>query len=65
MRSVFNIMAVLSNQTSKVELEPVSATDLLKQLLSTFVYSSKHSINKTNQEVNNGRYPAHPSSNIS
>ena len=40
MRSVFNIMAVLSNQTSKVELEPVSATNLLKHLLSTFVYSS-------------------------
>ena len=40
MRSVFNIMAVLSNRTSKVELEPVSATDLLKQLLSTIVYSS-------------------------
>ena len=39
MRSAFNIMAVLSNQTSKVELEPVSATDLMKQLLSTFVYS--------------------------
>ena len=40
MRSVFNIMAVLSNRTSKVELEPVSAIDLLKQLLSTIVYSS-------------------------
>ena len=39
MRSVFNIMAVLSNQTLKVELEPVSATDLLKQLLSTIVYA--------------------------
>ena len=40
MRSVFNIMAVLSNQTSKVELEPVSVTDLMKELLSTIVYSS-------------------------
>ena len=39
MRSVFNIMAVLSNQTSKIESEPVSVTDLMKQLLSTFVYS--------------------------
>ena len=39
MRSVFNIMAVLSNQISKVELEPVSATDVIKQLLNTFVYS--------------------------